>query len=251
MDKQQNIESAFQRICGELVGREVEFNANDIIEGLGEDERIEAHDAPPDLREALNDNDGHLIEHEGEHAVLSAEQLKKFKRKRQSARGPWLLSEGVTAYNDEDEAMREWCNDNRVDTGDYRPEIYEFWAVSRWLYSKLGERGEHVFECGNHHIWGRAATGQAIKLDGVIRGIVREYRLPHAVEEGEHALEWLKQYETAKAELQSIIEAGSLEAPEREALSIMLTTLSLVSSDKRRDAEAAALRPLLKKTEEC
>ena len=55
------------------------------------------------------------------------------------------------------------------------PEIYEFWSVSDWLYDKLKEKGEIVFECLDFNVWGRQATGQAIKLDDVIQKIAEEF----------------------------------------------------------------------------
>ena len=54
------------------------------------------------------------------------------------------------------------------------PEIYEFWSVSDWLYNKLKEKGEIVFECLDFNVWGRQTTGQAIKLDDVIQKIAEE-----------------------------------------------------------------------------
>ena len=55
------------------------------------------------------------------------------------------------------------------------PEIYEFWSVSDWLYDKLKEKGEIVFECLDFNVWGRQTTGQAIKLDNVIQEIAKEF----------------------------------------------------------------------------
>ena len=60
------------------------------------------------------------------------------------------------------------------ETGEY-PEIYEFWAVSKWLGDSLEEKGEIIFEMLDFTCWGRQATGQAIKLDGVIQEIAEEY----------------------------------------------------------------------------
>ena len=50
-------------------------------------------------------------------------------------------------------------------------EIYEIWAVSRWLHRELDIRGEIVWEWGNINFWGRMATGQAIYMDHVIQNI--------------------------------------------------------------------------------
>jgi hypothetical protein len=54
-------------------------------------------------------------------------------------------------------------------------EIYEHWLVSDWLAAKLEAKGETVVRnlCGLT-IWGRATTGQAIYIDGVIEAIARD-----------------------------------------------------------------------------
>lgn len=56
-------------------------------------------------------------------------------------------------------------------------DIYEWWAVTSWLAEKLRDRGHPVIinQYGVSY-WGRCTTGQAIKLDGVIKSIVTEYR---------------------------------------------------------------------------
>lgn len=50
------------------------------------------------------------------------------------------------------------------------PEVYEYWAVSDWLRRKLEDHGEVTID-SYPSIWGRATTGQAIALDGVMRRI--------------------------------------------------------------------------------
>lgn len=58
--------------------------------------------------------------------------------------------------------------------GDY-PEVYEFWSITEWLGEKLEERGEIIFDYLDFTVWGRQCTGQAIKLDGIIQDIAKEY----------------------------------------------------------------------------
>ena len=60
------------------------------------------------------------------------------------------------------------CQDN-YETG----EVYEYWAISDWLYNKLKDRGQIVIDA-YPQIWGRQTTGQAIVLDGVIRSIAKD-----------------------------------------------------------------------------
>ena len=53
-------------------------------------------------------------------------------------------------------------------------EIFEWWAVSRWLAAKLGEYNEPILDFGNNYYWGRTCTGQSIVLDGVINNIAKD-----------------------------------------------------------------------------
>jgi hypothetical protein len=84
----------------------------------------------------------------------------------------WLeenVSANLSQYADlSDYELIQECQDNWE-----APEIYEFWAVSGWLADKLRAQGEAVAS-GYPEIWGRATTGQAISLDGVIRRIAAD-----------------------------------------------------------------------------
>mgnify|MGYP003121487892 CR=1 FL=1 len=53
-------------------------------------------------------------------------------------------------------------------------EIFEHWIVSSWLGEHLENKGEVVHQIGSLEVWGRATTGQAIYMDGVILSIVRD-----------------------------------------------------------------------------
>ncbi len=73
------------------------------------------------------------------------------------------------------EKVKEEINAGNEDRDNWEePEIYEFWAVSEWLYDRLREEGEITFEYLDFWVWGRQATGQAIYLDKVIQDIVNE-----------------------------------------------------------------------------
>lgn len=54
-------------------------------------------------------------------------------------------------------------------------EIFEWWLVSDFLCRKLKEKGYPVIECES--IWGRTTTGQAISIDWVIEQIAREMEI--------------------------------------------------------------------------
>lgn len=51
------------------------------------------------------------------------------------------------------------------------PEVLEWYAVSDWIGTKLGQRGEVVIDTWGKSYWGRQGTGQSIILDGVIQQI--------------------------------------------------------------------------------
>src|SRR5258707_13415197 len=49
-------------------------------------------------------------------------------------------------------------------------EVYEHWAVSPWLASKLAAQGEKVnMDFANLNVWARTTTGQQISGDSVIQ----------------------------------------------------------------------------------
>jgi hypothetical protein len=69
------------------------------------------------------------------------------------------------------------------DSPDPEPqEVYEWWAVSPWLFEELKKRGEPVIDTFPH-IWGRCTSGQAIALDSVISEIQREHKYAQGDEE--------------------------------------------------------------------
>lgn len=77
---------------------------------------------------------------------------------------PELLNEAKNYYPVDENGKRDEEN------GEY-PEIYEYWAVSKWLASQLEAKGEVIFEMLDFIVWGRSCTGQAIKMDGVVQEI--------------------------------------------------------------------------------
>lgn len=56
-------------------------------------------------------------------------------------------------------------------------EVYEHWIVSDWFARRLAEHGETTGELFGLTIWGRTCTGQAIHLDGVIGEIAAEMEI--------------------------------------------------------------------------
>lgn len=50
-------------------------------------------------------------------------------------------------------------------------EIFEWWAISDYLFDRLKEQGQCVVDAGSCYVWGRCTIGQAILLDGCISRI--------------------------------------------------------------------------------
>ena len=62
-------------------------------------------------------------------------------------------------------AIEEFCSDNGIDTYEYEQEIYEYWAISKWLYGVLLEIGYPVSEFQGMYIMCRITTGQTLSRD--------------------------------------------------------------------------------------
>lgn len=74
---------------------------------------------------------------------------------------------------DEDE-RRELCEQFDIACETEPAEIFEWWAVSDFLYENLKKKGCTVVDTGSCKVWGRQTTGQAIILDYVITEICAE-----------------------------------------------------------------------------
>lgn len=79
----------------------------------------------------------------------------------------------ITMFDGDDEYLED-CPTCEAIRDDGPGEIYEYWAVSSWLASKLAERGAIVLDMPDGKVWGRQTTGQAITLDGIIADIAAE-----------------------------------------------------------------------------
>ena len=142
-------ESEIQREVDALVGREVIYCASSLVYELGQKEGIYLFDEFPDLYQGG------------------------------PSYGLWTCGECNHDWQGEPEvetgATCSKCN-SLITEDDFEPEeyheIFEHWIVSEWLASRLEEQGESVErDFYGLTIWGRAAYGQAISLDGVIRQI--------------------------------------------------------------------------------
>ncbi len=137
----------YQRAVGELVSREVHYNASTLIYDLV---RIE-----PDNEDLFN--------------ICTQDDWQTAAEDVGWTQSPTLPN---TFHNDSYRyaAGTNWlelCQDNDIDP--YQREALEHWIVSDWLADKLTERGEMVSkDIHDLTIWGRSCTGQAILLDEVI-----------------------------------------------------------------------------------
>lgn len=75
-------------------------------------------------------------------------------------------------FDSDSEAAQGFCESNNIDPDER--EVYEHYAISEWMASKLSERGEATAEVANLTIWGRCTTGQMVCMDGIINQIFRE-----------------------------------------------------------------------------
>jgi hypothetical protein len=159
----------YQRAVGEFVQREVIYCVSGLVFEIGrekseewfhlfvqEDWQAPAREAIPGLpREKLLE---FLEENDCEVSADSSAAT---------------LSSACLRYLESADAWDDFCHANELEP--QRNEIYEHWIVSDWLARRLEERGE-VIERDFYGltVWGRACTGQAILLDGVICSIYDE-----------------------------------------------------------------------------
>ena len=106
--------------------------------------------------------------------------------------------DGHTEVDTDASTWEDLCSDHSIEP--YEHEIYEHYAVSDWLGRKLSQHGESVEGIHNLTVWGRATTGQAIMLDGVINEIYRETHPEEFDAEGN----WLGEVNRAAKELRAL-----------------------------------------------
>ena len=162
----QETESKNQRICQQLVHREVMHCCSNMVYELGQNEKY-----MDDIRElctgqnwedAAWDEGWQAVE--DPHCVLGYKFIKK------------------NEENDEEpnetsdvETWPELCEEQNIEP--YDVEVFEHWAVTNWFAGKLKSHGEIVGELFDFTIWGRCTTGQAISMDGIIREIANEMEI--------------------------------------------------------------------------
>ncbi len=80
---------------------------------------------------------------------------------------------GISAYTCED-CGHEYTEEEYSLLDTQHQEIYEWWAVSGYLASKLASYGECIIDGPCVFYWGRCCTGQTILLDYIISKICED-----------------------------------------------------------------------------
>lgn len=75
-----------------------------------------------------------------------------------------------TQRNDDvEDAAKNACDEYGIDSDDYRPEVYEHYAIDNDMARALQNQGELVVELAGFQVWGRCTTGQSVVLDHCVQ----------------------------------------------------------------------------------
>jgi len=160
----QEIEAKNQRICQQLVNREVLHCCSTMVYELGktegfQDEILELCTGQ-NWVDAAYDEGWREVPDDAEvdyHYIMDANDANE------------------EAQTSDAETWKELCDEQGINP--YDVEVFEHWAVTDWFSEKLKEHGEIVGELFDFTIWGRCITGQAIYMDGIIREIAAEMEI--------------------------------------------------------------------------
>ena len=76
------------------------------------------------------------------------------------------FNKDIFKYEEIENLYDEKCGDDQ--------EIFEYWLVTKFLYDKLKNAGQPVYNYNDfNYIWGRTTTGQLICMDFVIGDICK------------------------------------------------------------------------------
>ena len=165
--------STNQRICGDLVGREVHYCASMLVDHFARNqEALNGSDYSweevIELCEKRADNSDEISELEDE-ITEAEEELGDAEDDTNADRNPRQLAK-LQAEVDRLTEKRDELQQEQ----DEPSEIYEHWIVSDYFARKLKAHGEVTGELFGITLWGRGCTGQAIKMDNVIQAIAAE-----------------------------------------------------------------------------
>jgi hypothetical protein len=170
-----------QDIKSRFVGQHVYANVNTLVEYIIS-KGFEDSEAPFSLDDVENyysfpewsaKVQGETLEFDGGTQEAKDEFLENFERLENESQ-ELLDNEEISEETHERnlELIQEAKESFEESTEESEPsEIFEWWAVSEFLYRKLKEQGYCVLDAGSCYVWGRCTTGQAILLDGVITRI--------------------------------------------------------------------------------
>jgi hypothetical protein len=187
-----DIETINQRICEQLVHREVLHCVSSLVSHFAQNsESLNGSDysqddlfpilQSDDYENAVRENsDSQIFEDSnGTEFWLNRNDFAEFETITDDDERNEYLSDNAVEIEDAD-TWRTIADDNHIEP--YTNEAYEHWAVKSWLAGKLAEHGEMTGELFDFNIWGRCTTGQSIAMDGVIRQIAASMEILHGMQ---------------------------------------------------------------------
>jgi hypothetical protein len=170
-----------QDIKGKFVAREVYCNVNSLVEYIIK-QGFEDSNAPFTLDDVENYYSypewskkvlGEDLYFKGGSEAMKNSFLENFDRLIEESEDLHVNEEISEATHERNVQLVEEAREEFEEaTEESEPqEIYEWWAVSSYLFDKLKANGACVVDAGSCYVWGRTTSGQAILLDGVISDI--------------------------------------------------------------------------------
>lgn len=168
-----------QSIKAKFIEREIYCNVNSLAE-YALNKSHEDSDAPFSLDDI--ENYYSYPEYIGEYADFSGGSNEDRDTEIERLRDlQSYLYDSINSDNEQEtEAKRDKIEDEITELENLESEpaeIFEWWAVSSWMFESLKEHGKCVVDTGSTYIWGRCTTGQAILLDYVITEICADLEI--------------------------------------------------------------------------
>lgn len=180
------IESKNQRICSQLVDREIHYSVSLLVSHLNSNsEGLDSEDqetllrlcSRQDYEEPVNDHIDDMSRDDLESAIDDQDETDDRVCSIYIAMKMSELRSALKQKLSDENGYEEFASENRIDA--YESEVYEHWIVSDFMRRKLGERGECTGDILGLTIWGRTTTGQSISMDCVIRSIANNMEILH------------------------------------------------------------------------
>lgn len=190
MTETETIETRLQDRCREFCDREILCHDTLLISAIMADEALPgfSFDDVENLYEEYPGEDqvDEIIDGEGTPAEI-VEKLKELADRvdlESYVEIEWPAEpeeEEGQSSDDRVEALEEWVQQSAEALvtaleqvkGESEPkEIFEWYRITNWMADLLRDRNEAILANDYGTWWGRAATGQAVYMDGVIRDIV-------------------------------------------------------------------------------